>query len=76
VFSTFYYVFVLWSIHKNIRVMMGLKSVWSALDMNVPGIVWPTTYSKERVLKIAKPSRINWPDDYRDMVEGEDSFDF
>jgi hypothetical protein len=44
--------------------------------MNVPGIVWPTTYSKERFLKMVNPSRINWwSDDYRDMMKEEDSFD-
>ncbi len=49
--------------------------VKTALQVEVPGIIWPTTYPKERVLKMANPARVQWAEDFRALVEKEANAD-
>ncbi len=44
---------------------------WYLVD--VPGLSWPTNYPKEKVLRLADPTRISFPQDRREKVGTEDT---
>jgi hypothetical protein len=38
---------------------------------NIDGLIWPTTYDKQKVLQVAHPIKIILPEDLRDSVEND-----
>jgi hypothetical protein len=54
----------------NKRVAWEYLVIAEALD--IPGIQWPTNFSKEKILRYADPTKIIFPEDRRQMVEEED----